>query len=266
MTSMAERPALIGDLPLRRLYKFWSLRSEYGREAITAALRHNRLWWASPSTFNDPYDCRPRMTYSAGPLKRAAIARRIMNERKAHLSPAERRASIRAAAGQDPIEFAQNLETAAGEWIDQSAVCCFTRDPSNLLMWGHYADSHRGVGLMFSELGGADPWTAWDVTYTDERPVVDFVEELRGSRFVEAILRKASSWSYEKESRMIEYREPQGYRSFPRACLLGVLLGSKISTEDEAWVRSEVQNYRPHLAISRAQLSSTEYRVELYPA
>jgi hypothetical protein len=53
-----------------------------------------------------------------------------------------------------------------------SGIFCATRSKSNLLMWSHYADQHRGAVLGFHPDGTRDSWLCQlePVNYSDVRP------------------------------------------------------------------------------------------------
>ncbi|HMO04827.1 MAG TPA: DUF2971 domain-containing protein [Kiritimatiellia bacterium] len=91
------------------------------------------------------------------------------------------------------------------------AVCCFSTDPKNILMWSHYAASHTGMVIGFDfrrpvfytkRLSGP-----YRVDYTKDRPAVKWsVTQPWGftpQNHSEAVLTKAHSWKYEKEWRCL---------------------------------------------------------------
>ena len=87
-----------------------------------------QFYCCSPLQLNDPFDC--QIDWHAS-LNRALNSEAIANDRKGRLSTL-RDMFVRAIL---PI-------TSAG-------VCCFTRKADDPLMWSHYANSHRGVCLLY---------------------------------------------------------------------------------------------------------------------
>jgi hypothetical protein len=56
---------------------------------------------------------------------------------------------------------------------DLIGILCFLPERDNLLMWSHYADSHKGYALEFkaSRADFKRLGPMWRVTYDDDRPV-----------------------------------------------------------------------------------------------
>jgi hypothetical protein len=49
---------MLRDTPFP-LYKYRGLSGPYGRIAVENAILNSRLFWQSPLSFNDPFDCNP---------------------------------------------------------------------------------------------------------------------------------------------------------------------------------------------------------------
>jgi len=87
-------------------------------------------------------------------------------------------------------------------------ILCLTESPDNLLMWGHYADSHHGFVVefdadspFFNQRRGSDDefWYLRKVLYSERRPsfVLSEVEDFS------PFLTKGQDWRYEAEWRMM---------------------------------------------------------------
>ena len=50
----------------------------------------------------------------------------------------------------DPYSAALTGEGSIRRWLRSQVIRCFTPDPTNTLMWSHYAESHKGVCVGFS--------------------------------------------------------------------------------------------------------------------
>lgn len=143
------------------------------------SLCNDTLFFARPSTFNDPLDCNPTLDNDSEPgqlrdLLTLLIRRRVSKEVLASLerasvrgdkanAHAERRA--RYAAEQeltridyyatDP-DYPMSVEEAKA-WLltreiedelllhYERGVCCFSTASTSPLLWSHYADQHRGL-------------------------------------------------------------------------------------------------------------------------
>lgn len=252
---------------LDRLYRFRSLSNEFGRLSAEDILLHNRMFWASPTSFNDPMDCRPNLIFGRNSRDRAEWLKAAIARQLADRSRDERRRTLRRMQAVDVEAHERNFRSIFNRFMAESAVCCLAKTAENVLLWSHYADCHRGVAYVFEEAMSPNPFIAFDVVYSDIRPVVDatvFAGNLQAMK--DSVLTKASDWSYEQEKRLLDYREPAGYRSFSPSVLKGVIFGSMISSEDERFIRSLVERRRHPTQLWRSQLSETEYRMEIISA
>ncbi len=126
--------------------------------------------------------------------------------------------------------FQQKLNTYFG-------VLCFSTVNDNLLMWAHYADSHKGFVLefdtedeQFRRLGDLHP-----ITYDTNRPVLDPVKQIT----FDIYLRKSLDWQYEHEYRLVRPLQECEKRSLvagefyfvpmPRSCVKAVYLGTRMN-------------------------------------
>ena len=140
-------------------------------------------YFASPNSFNDPFDCRPNFTLS-GP--EPAVREYLYGEfaRQApHLPEIERKAEVDAILrdpSRDPrIPDNNNLLAASYDFLfaAQVGVLCLSELHDDILMWSHYADCHRGICLVYETI---------DEFFADARPVRYQVERpnVAQSRFL----------------------------------------------------------------------------------
>jgi hypothetical protein len=84
-----------------------------------------------------------------------------------------------------------------------AAILCFSRNWDNLLLWSHYGDSHKGVGLGF-DIPDADPGANYDtdVLYQPNLLQIRRQEDVNIDLATRLFRTKHESWSYEQEVRM----------------------------------------------------------------
>jgi hypothetical protein len=83
----------------------------------------------------------------------------------------------------------------------------------------------------------APVWMAHNVAYSEHRPRVNLADPEFGMGLIHALLQKSHHWAYEQERRMINWREQPGWRPFPPQALKGIIIGAKITSEDEVFIR-----------------------------
>ncbi len=118
--------------------------------------------------------------------------------------------------------------------ISQSiALCSFTEDNTNNLMWSHYANNHRGICIeykpeLFEYLKTLMGYLAfWKVKYSNEPPVINSLEDLN-SKAQKIIFNKQSDWKYEKEHRVVFLsKKDEEYISIDRSYINSVYIGSR---------------------------------------
>lgn len=147
-----------------------------------------KLKFTPPDNFNDPYDCMAEINFEDVPNEYHEILQK-------HFSDA-----IRA-----------NL-----------AVTCFNNNPLNMLMWSHYAQSHKGFLVEFkiphpTFEGVHDAFNFQPVIYQDEFPrfpllmsdPLRFFKPEFGAQILSFVnnqyLVKAKDWAYEKEFRVLAH-------------------------------------------------------------
>ena len=190
----------------RRLYKY-----QPPFPVAISNLEKQQLWLTPPGKFNDPYDCalhvfRGELSDSQfeqfwewlrtnDPL--APTAEASLRENGA--LTAEARHVILAA-------MSDAFESQRAQLFATVGIACLSERHDDLLMWGHYADGHRGFCLGFAT--DRPPFDHADkVEYVTSVPVVDPLSVLPGaapSTYIRTtLLTKAACWKYEAEWRIL---------------------------------------------------------------
>lgn len=185
-----ELPQLIGT---HRLFRFVGIPSKEGRDSLIRDITHNRITLANPKNFNDPMD----------PILREWLEMQIHNAEYKEdaktfklLKNALKRLRICSLSGYKESHWSDRFTTSTPQ--DQRY---------NPLMWAHYANSHKGICIEYEitpkclalhnsedELLRLSP-----CAYREHKPMTD------GITLDNALMAKASCWSYEEEARMIYY-------------------------------------------------------------
>ena len=137
---------------------------------------------------------------------------------------------------------------------------CFSEKRDSPLMWGHYADNHRGICLSFKSILTGDHYVLplateyalpfWKVTYTEIKPKP--VNLLNGdTKEIERIiydfyLTKFCDWYYENEYRLlatIDDREEKSTINFQKDALEGIIFGLKVKPKDAQHIKAIVDEY-----------------------
>jgi len=111
------------------------------------------------------------------------------------------------------------------------SVCCFTTNPMNELMWGHYGNSNKGVCLEFDFSKSPEILDKLHpVKYDDNFPKIDSIDDLP-----EALLTKRTAWIDEQEWRVISNKG--GGKSFNKKSLTTIYFGYYVTVEKIDFIR-----------------------------
>lgn len=250
-----------------KLYKYRSLAAP-ARPWVERIFSHSELYYASPDEINDPLEFRFKLSFEATESERRMWAVRTI-QRQFGLSAGE--ASREAIAlfqrldQQPPSPWQSAAESELQENIRRRvAVMSLSEVNDDILMWSHYADSHRGICIEFTA-SKSTPFFAETVPveYSDNIPVLSHYRDTQYEVFRASCLVKAAHWSYEREWRSVEVRAGRGAKRFPIEHLTAVILGACISAEHESEVRGWVGRFAPHARIERASLSPGRFGLEI---
>ena len=124
-------------------------------------------------------------------------------------------------------------------------VSCFSKTPGELLMWSHYADSHKGICLVFNKTellkSLKNTWhfiKADEITYDTPIPEIKIklqMNEIDINPDKMFLLNKFENWNYEQEIRFHHHFQNNiGIRNVPfdKKCLKGILLGENFCNDN----------------------------------
>lgn len=264
--SLSDQIDQIDQVP-EQFYRYRSF-SNGSSEYLERSICHNELYFSSPSSFNDPFDCRPPMNFETTKKEFIALSKRHLALYKADLSPtkrrkeAERRYRDWKQKNQRPKAEREMYQTYS-KIIDQSAgVLCLSLTNKHILMWSHYADSHRGVCLQFNGMSGYFA-RAQPIKYSLDRTAINPFRQEHDEILTTAILSKAKDWEYEEEWRIVDHEKGVGVQQFPSGLLTGVILGAKISEADEEKIRGWIEENKHPVRLFRARICEHSYSVHI---
>jgi hypothetical protein len=203
-------------------------------------LENGTLRWSAPRYFNDPFDIQFDMhidyqevelindaanelwlAYSRKqdfePKNRLGYFVREISLKSPRIGEAEFKAAIKKGVAESlAVQKASlpKLHAWARGQLETALVLCLTETPSNILMWSHYADCHKGAVLRFTTLEASSWALARPVTYQQKMPLlfdhdqllkflIGGVEMDKDRFFNGSIFTKSIDWRYEKEWRVV---------------------------------------------------------------
>jgi hypothetical protein len=218
-------------------YRYRSL-SAGAAEYVERTICHNELYFAKPSSFNDPFDCRPSFLFEASDEELMFYYNRLFKKYKPQLNRDQRRREAKSMLSdwernpRNPEAFKWVQQQHTERITEQIGVLCLSGVKDDILMWSHYADSHRGICLEFDGYFKFFANTQ-EVKYPPTRPRINPFRQDQNEMMEIALLAKAKHWKYEQEWRLIQYIKGSGVYRFPPEALTGVIIGAQISPDDK---------------------------------
>jgi hypothetical protein len=186
--------------------------------------------------------------------------------------------SSKASSLNDPFEFAFHwAEKAIGgiplipaevakthDDMKQMRVLCFSEINDSILMWSHYADSHKGVCLGFERTADPDNGlgnygVSIPVVYRDDNALQSFQPlELDQKATSKILTTKSLVWCYEKEWRLIS--RPEAPEMDYPAPLREVIFGLWTTNDDQQRVKSLLGD---SVAYFKATMSERYYALNI---
>ena len=253
--------------PPPALFRYRSLAGK-GREWTEDIVLNSHFFWPSPVSFNDPFDFAPLVDVPQGIRLRLALLKVRARQR---LLAGRRNAdeAFKAVSRMTRAQLLERMRWALNDTAEHAGVICYSEVPDNVLMWGHYADSHRGICLRFDpHIAQIEPSNlVYRVQYDEARPMLArFLEREDSGALAQALTTKAAFWKYEREWRAIENKGANLRLPFDQSFLTGIILGCRASAATEELVRDWVrQRVRP-TEILRAVPCPETYAITLMPA
>lgn len=254
------------------LYRYRHLQGDH-REWTRQIITDSVLYFASPSSFNDPFDC--KVHYKIPPSMKQ-LERIFVDFIRSHLPPgldnSQQEMTIKKALSRlhpdnfKPEEFTSIVASELQKDVERLGVLSLSSTCKNNLLWSHYAASHTGICLKFI----ATEYTpffgqAQQVKYRSTYPQIGILKHSPDKQVEAFLLTKAKDWKYEEEWRIIDHVNGSGRKDFPDELLVEVVFGARIDPKDKEEVLSWISKRKKPVQVSQAILSSGSYSLEILP-
>lgn len=179
MSDKVMKKVVNGQLAAQ-LYKYRSL-SDRSKEYTLDIFRKCELYFSAPNSFNDPFDCKIRPIVKS----REQLAKNIAKSHSLPYDNDEVENSVKA----DPT-IETRLIKAVDDVMNTHGICCFSEKSSDILMWSHYADCHKGICLEFDVKKDSIFFNyAKNVIYQDTYPLLDLSVVDGIKKYLDALLK-----------------------------------------------------------------------------
>ena len=142
---------------MKLLYRYFPL-DQNGKDQfpyLKNMLLNNQYYFQKPSNFNDPFDCKAKFQINLKQNEYNTIYNQIRkgNPYSGHVGTTRTIEEIKS----NPKllkKIIDVLEIQLGINLDKCGIMCLSKELTNLLMWSHYSNGHKGycIGLNSKKL------------------------------------------------------------------------------------------------------------------
>lgn len=229
-----------GKLP-RALFKYRSLSSINTYKIFI----NKELHFSAPKDFNDPFDCKINAVISDEDDFALSLEKYVPNE------------DVTSALDND-----YNINDTINGVFNRKGICSFSKEKDNILMWSHYADSHRGICLEFDITKDYDFFVSpIIIKYKRNYPTVD-VSKTRDKVGEKLLTTKYEGWQYEQEVRI--YKEAYGEYEFKPTSLKAIYFGCKVEDSERKNLYEFIRGIEcfGHVEFYKGKVSEFEYKID----
>jgi Protein of unknown function (DUF2971) len=203
----------------------------------------NELYFASPDSFNDPFDCNIVPAMQATREEMENFCRKQFPD----LPEQKYQELVENNLKGFPEHLSKSLRNDLDEMRMKLSLSCFSQVNNSSLMFSHYADGHKGLCLEFKVIEHPFFDALLPVEYPDQFPSLSFFgKDLQGMMNAQ-LLTKQPEWKYEKEYRIVKVDDPANYQKFPPEALTGIIFGLRTSDADITLIRELTSHRKPKL-------------------
>lgn len=252
---------------VEKLYKFISFKSDESLESKIDTFERGELYASLPIDFNDPYDCELSFNFldNYEYFEQLLISGFNLNRKDS------RNFKKDAKNKKEVMKLQKELTQKWNQFKKEIAVCCFTEQVDNFLMWSHYADCYNGICLEYDKNEISDYLLA-AVNYTDqlESAIKNITpDDLRRDNYgrlyfgaVKSVFSKQEQWQYEKEWRIVVSVSSKDDKYIHMPIPKKLYIGFKLYSNTD--LRKKIIQKAKQLGISeilQTKISSKEYKL-----
>jgi hypothetical protein len=248
-----------------KLYKYRA----YNEKSLSMLI-NKKIWVSKPTAFNDPFDCKydfdqnfTRDEYNNFLLSAAGEYGVPIASLSQEIANAYENGKLKQ-EGMDRLK--KNVENTR-KLISDSGVYTLSKTNSNILLWSHYADSHKGFCVEFSRYAEnflGDIEVTKPVQYEEHFPLIKITDLVDNQEsIINAINTKSRKWIYEEEWRLF-YQNGNVEEDLP-APISAIIFGLRMPENHETTIRNILKDDQ-HIIFKRVKIVEEKYEFEIVDA
>ena len=253
---------------IKKLYHFQEFEKDKLEESrFIDILKNNRIYLSNPSDFNDPFEfqCCYNESITNNPDELEAHiewATKLVGSSKNNVEKDDFKKLLR----KNPLELQKVIIGLKNEQTEDyrnvHRVYSLGRYNDNILMWSHYADSHKGICLEFNT-NNKVMCAAIKCEYIEDFPSIPLYRDDLDSMLMPMIA-KHKDWGYENEYRLIALNcmsaigndtlktDENNYLELPDNALVSVIIGLNCDNANQDRIIELIHQFKPQVSVKKA--------------
>lgn len=256
----------LNDFP-KTVYKYRSWSNIYHQQVLLK----NEIFLASPESLNDPFDGSIPFRYKNEELTPDNIYKKTIEVYKStypnmsNLELHEAASQVQQSGELEKDEYwIKQMQGSEKRFHKEFGIFSTTTKNDNLLMWSHYADSHRGfcVGFDCKKLFWNIDGMASRVSYINNFPKRSLFAKDTFFDFV-VLTSKSKDWEYESEFRYVSSQIKNRHLILPSQTIVEVILGCNITEVDKKAILEVLNKKLPHVKVFYANTNLESFNLDI---
>ncbi len=251
----------------KTLYKYGGWDNSYQKRILT----DSEIYFASANQFNDPFGATLPFIYRKSELTDENILSKLIatsaNQHLSHGELADESKEKMKATDYRSEKFWNEAHDRLKEYlINTFGIFSMTKNKTDILMWSHYANSHKGfcVGINKSALSLINFTQLKSIDYSNsfpKRPM--FVKHEDSNKYLlKLVATKSKHWEYEDEIRFISFK-PRSVVVMPTDFIQEIIFGASMSDEHKKEITDLRNKKYPTAKIFQAELDRNKFKINL---
>jgi hypothetical protein len=252
------------QLPLI-LYKYRDWENENHKRILT----EKELFFSASKNFNDPFDTMIPLIYKEEDLTDENILRKLYEVGK-ETFPELSDMELYTKCTERFFEIKENgfFEVEDPEREENNnlfGILSLTCLNDNLLMWAHYANSHKGfcIGFNIEKLKSLEEGIVVEVIYDNKMPIMPLFNDIKD--YIKLLITKSLDWKYEKEYRILKSYYSNKTINFSSDIVENIVLGLNMKESYKKEIISIIKRDFPGTRIFEARKNKSEFKLDLIP-
>ena len=241
----------------KELYKYFAIEDD--PTFVENIISNNTIKFGDPNEFNDPFECRSILGVSSFDYTKKKLDEITRNSGKIYSENALLRAFDK---------IVRISLKGFHKRLSKYGILCLSGTWDNVLMWAHYANSHKGIIIIFQfDKDNAFYDGMMKVQYKKGVSYFEIDHPNSAKKNWESMSTKDTYWKYENEYRIInppseiQLNDGNGIKTFPRELLKGIIFGCRTIPKVRENIIYMVSRYYPTLKLFDIVINNSEVKL-----